>query len=50
MDALGGMGEVNDPLEDEEAGKKLSMEAAAALSLNVPTFLLQRCAVYCIAI
>ena len=50
MDALGGMGEVSDPLEDEEAGKKLAMEAAAALSLDLPTFLLQRCATYCIAI
>ena len=36
--------------EDEEAGKKLAMEAAAALSLDLPTFLLQRCATYCIAI
>ena len=50
IDALSGMGEADDPLEAEEAGKKLVMEAAASLSLDLATFMLQRCATYCIAV
>jgi len=50
IDALSGMDGDSDPLNDEEAGKTLVLEAAASLALDIPTFLLQRCAVYCIAV
>jgi len=50
IDALSGMDGDYDPLTDEEAGKTLVLEAAASLSLDMPSFLLQRCAVYCIAV
>ena len=50
IDALSGMDGDSDPLNDEETGKTLVLEAAASLALDIPTFLLQRCAVYCIAV
>ena len=38
------------PQTDEEAGKNAVLEAAAGLSLEPGKFLLDRCAVYCIAV